>query len=310
MPKRLGRYENLKPIASGGLGTVFRAHDPASNNVVAIQVIGQSKKDDFPFLESLQREARLAAAIDDSAYLETLQQEARLAASLDHSNIAKIHDFQFEEDTHYLVTEFIPDSLSKHIRGKQQLSQERVVEIAIQICKALEHAHANGVIHRDIKPQNVLLTEDGTVKLNDLGIARAIVYSTKTLASPSVGTPFYMAPEQWTDAQVDGRADIYSLGVLLYELLTGARPFNGSVKALYEKHQEQPVPPIPAGRGVPKTLEKIIFRAMEKLPDDRFNSAGEMATALESAFVASIDDWTPARRPGGTRYYTPSSGRD
>jgi len=273
------------------LGTVFRAHDPESESDVAILVIGRSAKRDSSPLESLQREARIAAGIDDSTYLESLQLEARLAANLDHSNIAPIN-YQCEEDTHFLVTEFVPDSLARHIRGRQKLSKERIVDVAFQICQALEYAHSNGVIHRDIKPQNVRMGEDGNVKLHDFGIARTIYYSTQSHTSPPIGTPAYMAPEQWTDAQVDGRADIYSLGVLLYELLTGNRPFKGrSVEALYQKHRESPVPPMPRKRDIPRALENVVRRAMEKDPADRFNSINEMAVALESAFVETHEDW-------------------
>ncbi len=291
MPDRLGKYENLKPIKSGSLGTFFRAHDPDSERDVAIQVIGRSKKDEFSTFETLQREARIEAGIDDSAYLEALQIEARHAANLDHSNIAPAN-YQVEGDTHFLVTEYASDSLDKHIHGRQKLSQERIVEVAIQICKALEFAHSNGVVHRNIKPQNVQLTEDGSVKVHDFGIARAIHYSTQSHSSPPLGTPNYMAPEQWADAQVDGRADTYSLGVLLYELLTGRRPFKGrSVEALYEKHRESPVPPMPKRKRIPRALENVVRRAMEKDPANRFNSTREMAVALESAFVETHEDW-------------------
>ena len=202
---------------------------------------------------------------DDPAYLEALQREARLAAGLDHPNITTVHDFQFEGDSPYLVMEYVPDSLDKHLRGRHSLPQDQAVQIAIQICKALEYAHSNGVIHRDIKPQNILLTEDGIAKVSDFGIARAIASSTQSRTTRAVGTPFYMAPEQWTGSPADAKADIYSLGVLLYELLTGSPPFQGdSVEAIYVQHRETPVPPIPSDRGVPKVLEDVVRRAMEK----------------------------------------------
>ncbi|MDA1129603.1 MAG: protein kinase, partial [Chloroflexi bacterium] len=264
MLERIGRYEILERIAAGGQGTVYRARDTVLDRVVAIKVINQS-------------------LADDPAYLEALQREARLAAGLDHPNITTVHDFQFEGDTPYLVMEYVPDSLDKHLRRRQPLPQAEAVEIAIQICKALAYAHSNGVIHRDIKPQNVLLTEDGIAKVSDFGIARAIASSTQSRTTRAVGTPFYMAPEQWTGSPADAKADIYSLGVLLYELLTGSPPFQGdSVEVIYVQHRESPVPPIPRNRGVPKGLEDIVRRAMGKRPSDRFDSAGQMASALEA----------------------------
>ena len=155
MQQRLGRYELVERIASGGQGTVWHARDPNLDRIVAIKVLNQP-------------------VADDPRYLESLQREARLAAWLIHPNITAVHDFQVEGDIAYIVMEYVPDTLSNHMQNGQPLPYQRAVEIAIQICRALSHAHSREVIHRDIKLQNILLTEDGNVKVSDFGIARAL----------------------------------------------------------------------------------------------------------------------------------------
>ena len=145
MLQRIGRYEILERIAAGGQGTVYRARDTILERVVAVKVINQP-------------------VTDDPQYLEALQSEARLAGGLDHPNITTVHDFQVEGDSAYIVMEYVPDALDRHLQGESHLPWQRATEIAVQIARALQHAHDNGVVHRDIKPQNILLTEDGTVR--------------------------------------------------------------------------------------------------------------------------------------------------
>ena len=145
MLQRIGRYEILERIGAGGQGTVYRARDTVLDRVVAVKVINQP-------------------VTDDPAYLEALQREARLAAGLDHPNITTVYDFQVEGDTTYIVMEYVPDPLDRHLQGGSRLPWQRATEIAVQVARALQHAHDNGVVHRDIKPQNILLTEAGTVR--------------------------------------------------------------------------------------------------------------------------------------------------
>ena len=267
MLQRIGRYEILERIAAGGQGTVYRARDTVLDRVVAVKVINQP-------------------VTDDPQYLEALQREARLAARLDHPNITRVHDFQVEGDTAYIVMEYVPDSLDKHVRAGQPLPYQRAVEIAVQICRGLAHAHENGVVHRDIKPQNILLTEDGTAKVTDFGIARALVSSTQSRGTRTMGTPWYMALEQWSGSRVDGRADLYSLGILLYEMLTGSVPFQGeAIEAIYVQRREAPVPPISGHLDVPMAVEDVVRRALEKSPEGRFANASAMADALEGALT-------------------------
>ena len=178
MLEHLGRHEILETIAAGGQGTVYRARDTVLDRVVAVKVINQP-------------------VTDDPQYLEALQREARLASSLDHPNITRVHDFQVESDTGYITMEYVPDSHDKHIRVGQPLPYQQAVGIAIEVCRGLVHAHENGVVHRDIKPQNILLTEEGHAKVSDFGIARALASSTQSGGTQAMGTAWYMSPEQW-----------------------------------------------------------------------------------------------------------------
>ena len=268
MPERIGRYEILERIAIGGQGTIYRARDTVLDRTVAVKLINQP----------------IAA---DQAYLEALQREARLAARLEHSNITSVYDFQVEDGQPFIVMEYVSDSLDKHMSGGKKLPQQRALEIAIQVCRALSHAHKAGIIHRDIKPQNILLTQDGSAKVSDFGIARALAASTATRATDVLGTPPYMAVEQWSGTHVDGRTDLYSLAVLLYEMLTGERPYRGETFGeLYVQHLEHPAPPVPAELGpIAGPVELVLHRAMEKRPEDRFNDADEMADALEDVLA-------------------------
>ena len=177
MLQRIGRYEILERIATGGQGTVYRARDTVLDRIVAVKVINQS-------------------IADDPAYLEALQREARLAAGLDHPFITTVYDFQVEDGTPYIVMEYVPDALDRHMQDGRRLPWQRATEIAVQIARALQHAHDNGVVHRDIKPQNILLREDGSVAVSDYGIARALASSTRSRTSSVMGTPAYMSPEQ------------------------------------------------------------------------------------------------------------------
>ena len=288
MLQRIGRYEILERIAAGGQGTVYRARDTTLDRVVAVKVINQP-------------------VTDDPQYLEALQREARLAARLDHPNITRVHDFQVEDGTAFIVMEYVPDSLDKHVQSGQPLPYQRAVEIAVQVCRGLAHAHENGVVHRDIKPQNILLTEDGIAKVTDFGIARALASSTRSQTGSVMGTPHYMAPEQWESGRLDGRLDQYALGIVLYEMLTGTLPFQGeSMAALFVQHREAPVPPIPRHLGVPRAVGNVVRRAMAKTPGDRFADAETMATALEAALTgAASREQRPAQTSGAEAPVTP-----
>ena len=258
MQQRLGKYELLERIGQGGQGTVYRARDTDLDRIVAIKVIDQS-------------------VVDDPEYSDALRREARLAASLDHPNVVTVYDFQVEDGTAYIVMEYVPNALDRLLGTQRRLSSRRASEIAAQICLGLAHAHESGVVHRDIKPANILLTANGDVKISDFGIARALASSTRSRGTSAMGTPYYMAPEQWNEGNVDGRADIYSLGILLYEMLTGNVPFQAStIQAIYVQHQNDPVPDISRNLNVPPTLEDAVKKALAKRSDLRFQSPDDM----------------------------------
>ncbi len=271
--ERTGRYELLERIAAGGQGTVYRARDTTLDRIVAVKVINQP-------------------VTDDPQYLEALQREARLAAGLDHPNITTVHDFQVEDGTPYIVMEYVPDALDRHIQGGRRIPWQRATEIAIQIARALQHAHDKGVVHRDIKPQNILLREDGSVAVSDFGIARALASSTRSRTASVMGTPAYMSPEQWASGNLDGRLDQYALGIVLYEMLVGTAPFQAeSMEALFVHHRESPMPALPRDLRVSSAVESVIRRATEKSQGARYASAGAMAEALQSATA----EGTPGR---------------
>ena len=240
----MGKYEVLETLAGGGQGTVYLGREEGSEEVVAIKVMHPGHT-------------------GEALYLDALRREANLASRLEHPNVTQVRDFQIEEGAAYLVMEYVPDVLSSHISPDKPLPPERVVEIGREICLALSHAHQQDVVHRDIKPQNILLTEEGTVKVTDFGIARAMEASTMSRTGV-MGTPSYMSPEQWAGGRVDGRADIYSLGIVLYELLTGSVPFQGEgMGEVYRQHTEEAVPPFSPDLGVPPWLQSVVYHCLE-----------------------------------------------
>ena len=277
MQREIDRYDNWRPLGSGGFGAVHRARDRRLGREVSIKVIN------LPYFAETESERRRR---DD--HIGSILREPRLAARLQHTNIITVHDFLVEEQQIYIVMEFLPDSLSGHILPERPIPYRRAVEIALQVCRGLSQAHNNGVVHRDIKPPNILLTEDGTVKIADFGLAREVGSSGGVVPTRAIATWEYAPPEQQLSNQpIDHRADIYSLGVTLFEMLTGSLPFRGEYRHVEIEHRESPVPRIPEHLGVPGNVEDIVRRAMEKRPEDRFANADAMATALTNALAAS-----------------------
>ena len=267
MLERIGRYEILERVASGGQGTVYRARDTVLDRTVAVKVINQNVE-------------------DDPGYLEALQREARLAARLDHPNITTVYDFQVEGSTAYIVMEFVPDALDRQLQSNERLPWRRAIEIGLQVARALQHAHDQGVVHRDIKPQNILLRETGAAAVSDFGIARALASSTRSQTGGVMGTPAYMSPEQWDGGAVDSRLDQYGLGIVLYEIITGSPPFRGdSWGAMYVQHREASVPEFSSSLQVPVEVENVIRKMLEKSADDRYGSATKLADALEGSLT-------------------------
>ncbi len=259
-----GRYELLEKIGEGGMAHVYRGWDSLLRRTVAIKVL----KDQMT---------------GDSAFVQRFRREAQAAAGLSHPNIVNIYDVGEEENTHFFVMEYLHGkTLKEYIREKRRIPADEAVTIASRIVEALAQAHAAGVIHRDIKPQNIIFSHNGQIKVADFGIAIAADGSTLTCSDKIVGSVHYFSPEQARGSLAEKRSDLYSLGVILYEMVTGQVPFNGeSPVSVAMKHvQEQAVPPRKLDGDIPEPLERIILKAMEKDPARRYLNAREFLDDL------------------------------
>ena len=239
----------------------------------------------------------------DEDFVRRFHREAQSVASLSHINIVSIFDVGIEEGLHYLVMEFVEgQNLKEYIRDKGKLPVQEAVPIAIQILDALEHAHEHGVVHRDIKPHNILLTKQGRVKVTDFGIARAASETTLTYTGTIVGSVHYISPEQAKGITIGSKSDLYSAGAVLYEMVTGQLPFTGdSPIAIALQHiQNEPVPPNELVQKIPKELSHIILRAMEKSPEARYSSAREMRYDLEKIYQGKAHEINMITNDRGT----------
>ena len=263
--ERIGRYRILEEIASGAQGTVYRAFDPDSGGLVALKVLHPS-------------------LTGDASYLERFQREASLAASIDHPNVVRIFEVGEADGRHFMALEFLPENVAR-LMESGGLSNERAASLAAQIADGLRAAHSVGVVHRDIKPANVLIAPDGTAKVTDFGIARAEALATMTATGVLMGTPHYMSPEQASGERADPRSDLYSLGCMLYQMLSGELPFKGAtpIAVVHSQIYDDPKPIREVRPGIPRKLAGVVRRAMQKDPARRFQSAQEMAGALRDA---------------------------
>jgi beta-lactam-binding protein with PASTA domain/tRNA A-37 threonylcarbamoyl transferase component Bud32 len=261
-----GRYRVVRKLGGGGMADVYLCQDLTLGRHVAVKVL-------------LQR------YLDDPAFVERFRREAKAAAGLNQQNLVSIYDWGELDGTYYIVMEYVEgETLKDLIRRRGRLSGNEAVAVGLQLLAAVEFAHRSGIVHRDIKPQNVMLDRDGTVKVMDFGIARA-GDSGMTEAGSILGTAQYLAPEQAKGQQVDERSDLYSVGVVLYEMLTGTVPFRGdSAVTVALKHVNE-VPPEPAELvpGMPYALNQIVLKAMAKDPADRYQSAAGFARDLRAA---------------------------
>src|SRR6202453_1881308 len=260
-----GRYELTHLIARGGMAQVYRAMDRQLERPVALKVL-------FPELSI------------DRTFVERFRREAQAAANLSHPNIVPVFDWGEDDGSYFIVMEYVEGRpLSAVLRDPQRLSPRQIATIGAGVAAALAFAHRHGVVHRDVKPGNVLITPDGDVKVTDFGIARAMnTEESLTQTGAVMGTAAYFSPEQAEGKGVDARSDIYSLGVVLYEMAVGRPPFTGdSPVAVASKHvRDMPVLPREANPSVPPALEAVIMKAMAKNPDDRYGSAGELRADL------------------------------
>lgn len=251
------RYELLEHIGGGGMADVYRAHDKLLDRYVAVKILHAQFSNDAEFIEKFHR-------------------EAQGAAKLSHPNIVNIYDVGEEGDNHYIVMEYVAgDTLKNRIQKAGHLSAAESLRVAREIASALEHAHQNNLVHCDIKPHNILMTPDGRVKVADFGIARAVTASTMTYSGNVVGSVHYFSPEQAKGSMITPKSDIYSLGVVLYEMLTGRLPFTGetSVGIALKHLQEEPVSVRQVDPSIPPVVEAIVVRAMAKDPEQRPDSS-------------------------------------
>ncbi|MFQ6026215.1 MAG: serine/threonine-protein kinase [Dehalococcoidia bacterium] len=259
----IGRYQVLEEIASGGQGSVYRAFDPQSGQIVALKVL-------HPGLTA------------DANYLERFRREARMAASIDHPNVVRVFEVGEAGGQHFIAMEFLPESLARIVETAGPLPVQRAVQFGLQIAEGLAAAHELGIVHRDVKPQNVLIGANGEAKVTDFGIARAQSFSTMTEVGMLMGTPYYMSPEQSDGKQADTRSDVYSFGCLLYQMLTGELPFRGSTPMeVLRKHREEPPPSVrDQRRDIPPELVRAVEQCLAKRPEHRYQSMSRVVAAL------------------------------
>ncbi|MEE1219310.1 MAG: Stk1 family PASTA domain-containing Ser/Thr kinase [Ruminococcus sp.] len=264
--KRLdGRYEIHELIGVGGMANVYRCTDTIDDREVAIKIL----KDEY---------------LNNQEFIRRFKNESKAIAMLSHTNIVKVYDVSFGDMIQYIVMEYIDGiTLKEYIDQQGIIDMKDALHLTVQILKALQHAHECGIVHRDIKPQNIMLLQDGTIKVTDFGIARFSDKQTRTMTEQAIGSVHYIAPEQARGAVTDGKTDIYSVGVMLYEMLTGKLPFDGdsAVTVALMQLQSTPKRPREVNPGIPIGLEQITMKAMEKSPEVRYNSAAEMLSDIE-----------------------------
>ena len=264
--KRLdGRYEIHELIGVGGMAVVYRAYDTIDDRTVAIKIL----KDEF---------------LGNEEFIRRFKNESKAIAVLSHPNIVKVYDVSFGDRIQYIVMEYIDGiTLKEYLDQQKEIKWKEAIHFTVQILRALQHAHEKGVIHRDIKPQNIMLLQDGTIKVTDFGIARFSRKETRTMTDKAIGSVHYIAPEQARGDVTDEKADIYSVGVMLYEMITGQLPFeaDNAVSVAIMQLQNDPRPPKDINPAIPDGLEEITLKAMQKNPGQRYQSAAEMLRDIE-----------------------------
>ncbi|MCM1430289.1 MAG: Stk1 family PASTA domain-containing Ser/Thr kinase [Muribaculaceae bacterium] len=267
------RYEILSRIGAGGMSDVYKAKDHILGRFVAVKVL----KTEFS---------------EDRSFVAKFRTEAQSAAGLEHPNIVNIYDVGSEEGLHYIVMEYVEGiTLKTYIEKKGQLSFKESTSIAIQVARGIEAAHNKQIIHRDIKPQNIMISTEGKVKVMDFGIAKAA--SSNTISSDVMGSVHYSSPEQARNGFVDGRSDIYSLGIVMYEMVTGRVPFDGDTTvAVAIQHLQEEIPnPGEYAKELPPSMEKIILKCTQKNPDRRYQAIGDLLNDLRRVLVNPEEDF-------------------
>ena len=277
------RYEIIEKVGSGGMATVYKARDTILNRYVAVKVL----RDEFT---------------TDEEFIKRFNTEAQSAARLTHPNIVSVFDVGQEYNIYYIVMELIQGKTLKQIVSEEgALPWKWTVNIAIQICSALEMAHKNGIVHRDIKPHNIIITEDGIAKVTDFGIAKAVSNSTITAFGTTIGSVHYFSPEHARGGYTDAKSDLYSLGIVMYEMITGRVPFDADtpVSVALKHMQEEPIEPKKLNARVPEAVNQIILKAMKKDTSERYASASEMMKDLSLALKNPTGKFVEEKKSDG-----------
>ncbi len=288
------RYQIIEELGKGGMGKVYKVLDTKINEKIALKLLK-------PEIAS------------DKKTIERFSNELKFARKIRHENVCQMYDLGEEEGTHFITMEFVPgEDLKSMIRMSRQLSTGATIGIAKQICGGLASAHKLGVVHRDLKPQNIMIDKEGNARIMDFGIARSITGKGITGAGVMIGTPEYMSPEQVEGKEVDQRSDIYSLGVILYEMVTGRVPFEGDTPFTIgvKQKSEEPRNPIELNSQIPEDLSRLILRCMEKDKENRYQSAGEVRSELENIEkgIPTTEIEIPKRKPITSREITVTFG--
>ncbi|MEZ5666443.1 MAG: serine/threonine-protein kinase [Alphaproteobacteria bacterium] len=297
----IGRYKIEKVLGRGAMGVVYKGYDEGIDRFVAIKTVHRN----------------LLIGEEGADWLQRFRREARAAGRCLHQNIVTIFEFGEQDGMPYIVMEYVEGrELGDMIRGGERLDRKQAIDVVAQVLDALQYAHANAIVHRDIKPGNIIILKDGTVKVTDFGIAR--IDSTSMTAHGSVvGTPSYMSPEQFTGGEIDRRSDIFSTGVVLFELLTGQKPFPGksATEVMYKLLNHEPPAVTTLNPTLPIAMNAVVLKALSRNPDDRFATAAEFKSMLQQAAATApaADDMTvvmpsPPPRPAATPP-TPAPGR-
>ncbi|MBI5952144.1 MAG: serine/threonine protein kinase [Chloroflexi bacterium] len=283
----LGKYRILEPLGRGGMAQVYKAYHPQLDRYMAVKILRSD-------------------LVESEEFLARFRHEAHAVSGLRHANIVQVFDFDMQDDYYYMVMELLEgDTLRSLLNNyrvrKQRMPLAEIVRITKDVLSGLSYAHGEGIIHRDIKPANIMLTKKGQAVLTDFGIAQIVGSTQHTVSGALMGTLNYMAPEQGLKGECDTRSDIYSLGIVLYEMLTGYTPFDADTPlAILMKHLNDPLPlPTQVDPTLPLALEMIVLKALAKDPDDRFQSADEMRKALENVEQNLSTDTRPNVPPPG-----------
>ena len=264
--KRLGgRYDIKELIGVGGMANVYKAADIIEDKIVAVKIL----KDEY---------------LSNDEFLRRFRNESKAIAVLSHPNIVKIFDVSLGDGIQYIVMEYVDGlTLKEYIEQQHVLRWKEAVHFTVQILRALQHAHDKGIVHRDIKPQNIMLLQDGTIKVMDFGIARFARDDGRTVTDKAIGSVHYISPEQARGDVTDEKSDIYSVGVMLFEMLTGKLPFDADSAVSIALMQMQAIPKMPRqlNETIPEGLEEITVRAMQKDPSQRYQSAAEMLRDID-----------------------------